>query len=246
MRVSTRKRREMAGTGSPQPATYALCLGSRALLSARRGSLLDAIPSYCLEMKIWGWVENDNISPKTQKRKSTRNGYPDQCKKHQDHKLSMNLINFFIFFKTPPKVKKEDPVKIPFKSLEARMKQDSRLKQKQDATTRRYAINKTNRRNSHVARVPPSSSVKRAVRYIFGASILTNLITVYLYVKKDRSQRRKHNLHVVTHISSQCFLEVGVRFFGVFFYIIIIRRRRPAKRSQRAARKGEMAVIQIH
>ena len=92
----------------------------------------------------------------------------------------MNLINFFIFFKTPPKGKKEDPVKIPFKSLEARMKWDSRLKQKQDTT--RYAIDRTNRCNSHVARVPASSSVKRAVRYIFGTSILTNFITVYLYV----------------------------------------------------------------
>ena len=89
----------------------------------------------------------------------------------------MNLINFFIFFKTPPKVKKEDPVKIPFKSLKARMKWDSGLKQKQDTT--RYAINKTNRRNSHVARVPTSGSVKRALRYIFGTSILTNFITVY-------------------------------------------------------------------
>ena len=104
------------------------------------------------------------------------------CKEHQDLQLSMNLINFFIFFKTPPKIKEEDPIKIPFKSLEARMKLDSRLKQKQDTT--RYTINKTNRRNSHVARVPASSSVKRAVRYIFGAPVLTNFITVYLYVKK--------------------------------------------------------------
>ena len=112
----------------------------------------------------------------------------------------MNLIKFFIFFKTPPKVKEEDPDKIPFKSLEARMKWDSRLKQKQDTT--RYTINKANRNNSHVARVPASSSVKRAVRYIFGAFILTNFITVYLYVKKDRLQRHKHNLHVVTHTSS--------------------------------------------
>ena len=40
-------------------------------------SLLDAILSYCLEINIWGWVENDHISLKTQKRKSTRNGYPD-------------------------------------------------------------------------------------------------------------------------------------------------------------------------
>jgi len=46
----------------------------------------------------------------------------------------MNLISFFIFFKTPPKVKNEDPLKIPFKSLEARMKWDSRPKQKQDTT----------------------------------------------------------------------------------------------------------------
>ena len=217
MRVSTRKRREMAGTGSPQPATYALCLGSRALLSARRGSLLDAIPSYCLEMKIWGWVENDNISPKTQKRKSTRNGYPDQCKEHQDHKLSMNLINFFIFFKTPPKVKKEDPVKIPFKSLEARMKQDSRLKQKQDATTRRYAINKTNRRNSHVARVPASSSVKRAVRYIFGASILTNFSTVYLYVKKKTVYKGTNTIYMLSHIYQVSAFQKWVFVFSVFF-----------------------------
>ena len=219
MRVSTRKRREMAGTGSPQPATYALCLGSRALLllSARRGSLLDAIPSYCLEMKIWGWVENDNISPKTQKRKSTRNGYPDQCKEHQDHKLSMNLINFFIFFKTPPKVKKEDLVKIPFKSLEARMKQDSRLKQKQDATTRRYAINKTNRRNSHVARVPASSSVKRAVRYIFGASILTNLITVYLYVKKRPFTKAETQFTCCHTYIKLVLFRSGCSFFRCFF-----------------------------
>ena len=28
-------------------------------------------------MNIWGWVENDLISPKIQKRKSARNGYPD-------------------------------------------------------------------------------------------------------------------------------------------------------------------------
>ena len=121
----------------------------------------------------------------------------------------MNLINFFIFFKTPPKVKKEDPLKIPFKSLEARMKWDSRPKQKQDTT--RYAINKTNRYNSHVARVPASSSVKGAVRYIFGASILTNFITVYFYVKKrpfTKAQTQFKCCH--TYIK---FLEVGVHFF---------------------------------
>ena len=55
----------------------------------------------------------------------------------------MNLINFFVFFKTPPKVKKEDPLKMPFKSLEARMKWDSRTKQKQDTTRYAILINKT-------------------------------------------------------------------------------------------------------
>ena len=110
----------------------------------------------------------------------------------------MNLINFFILFKTPPKVKKEDPVKIPFKSLEARMKWDSRLKQKQDTT--RYAINKTNRHNSHVDRVPASSSVKRTVRYIFGASILTNFSTVYLYVKKNTVYKGTNTIYMLSHI----------------------------------------------
>ena len=172
-------------------------------------SLLDAILSYCLEINIWGWVENDHISPKTQKRNQLETAILilliDKCKERQDLQLSMNLINFFVFFKTPPKVKKEDPLKIPFKSLEARMKWDSRPKQKQDTRhTTRYAIliNKTNRHNSLVARVPASSSVKGGVRYIFGATILTNFITVYLYAKKDRLQMHKHNLHVVTRISS--------------------------------------------
>ena len=80
------------------------------------------------------------------------------------------------------------------------MEWDFRLKQKQDTT--RYAINKTNRHNSHVARVPASSSVKRAVRYIFGASILPILSQFIIMLKKDRLQRHKHNLLVVTHISS--------------------------------------------
>ena len=113
----------------------------------------------------------------------------------------MNLINFFVFFKTQPKVKSKTPSKPPFKSLEARTKGDTRPKQKQDTTRYAILINKTNRHNSHVSRVPASSSVKEAVRYIFGASILPNFITVYLYVKKDYLQH-KHSLHVVAHISS--------------------------------------------
>ena len=125
-----------------------------------------------------------------------------KCKEHQDLQLSMNLINFFVFFKTPPKVKKEDPLKMPFKSLEARMKWDPRTKQKQDTTRYAILINKTNRHNSLVARVPVTSSVKGSVRYIFVATILTNFITVYLYVKKRPFTNAQHNLHVVTHISS--------------------------------------------
>ena len=168
--------------------------------------MLDAILSYYLEINIWGWVENDHISPKTQKRNQLETAILilliDKCKERQDLQLSMNLINFFVFFKTPPKVKKEDPLKIPFKSLEARMKWDCRPKQKQDTTRYAILINKTNRHNSLVARVPASSSVKGGVRNIFGATILTNFITVYLYAKKDRLQMHKHNLHVVTRISS--------------------------------------------
>ena len=109
----------------------------------------------------------------------------------------MNLINFFIFFKTPPKVKKEDPVKIPFKSLEARMKWDSRLKQKQDTT--RYAINKKNRHNSHVARVPASSSVKGAVRYIFGVSILP-LLSRSIFMLKKTVYKGTNTIYMLSHI----------------------------------------------
>ena len=146
----------------------------------------------------------------------------------------MNLINFFVFFKTLPKVKKEDPLKIPFKSLEARMKWDSRPKQKQDTTRYAILINKTNRHNSLVARVPASSSVKGGVRYIFGATILTDFITVYLYVKKrpfTNAQTQFTCCH--TYIKLVLFRS-GCSFFSVFFLFIIRRR---------AARRGEMAVF---
>ena len=63
---------------------------------------------------------------------------------------SYQWINFYVFFKTPPKVKKEDALKISFKSLEARMKWDSRPKQKQNTTRYAILIKKTNRHNSHV------------------------------------------------------------------------------------------------
>ena len=101
------------------------------------------------------------------------------CKEHQDLQLSMNLINFFIFFKTPPKVKKEDPLKIPFKSLEARMKWDSRPKQKQDTTRRIDTIHML------PGSLPPCSP------------LLTQF--VFMLKKKDRLKRHKHNLHVVTY-----------------------------------------------
>ena len=141
----------------------------------------------------------------------------------------MNLINFFVFSKTPPKVKKEDPLKIPFKSLEARMKWDSRPKQKQDTRhTTRYAIliNKTNRHNSLVARVSASSSVNGGVRYTFGATILTNFITVCLYVKK-RTIRNAQTQFTCCHTYIKLVLfSSGCSFFSVFFLFIIRRRLR--------------------
>ena len=141
MRVSTRKRRETAGRGRPSLSLRRSVLARARCSPLEEDSLLDAIPSYCLEMNIRGWVENDHISPKTQKPKINSKRlswsyWSYLCKEHQDLQLSMKLINFFIFFKTPPKAKKEDPLKIPFKSLEARMKWDSRPKQKQDTTRR--------------------------------------------------------------------------------------------------------------
>ena len=78
MRVSTRKRREMAGRGRPSLPLRCSVLARARCSPLEEDSLLDAIPSYCLEMNIGGWVENDHFNPKTQKRsKSTRNGFPD-------------------------------------------------------------------------------------------------------------------------------------------------------------------------
>ena len=77
MRVTARKKREMAGLVRPSlPLTRSVLARARCS-PLEEDSLLDAIPSYCLKMNIWGWVENDHISPKTQNRKSTRNGYPN-------------------------------------------------------------------------------------------------------------------------------------------------------------------------
>ena len=129
------------------------------------------------------------------------------CKEHQDLQLSMNLINFFIFFKTPPKVKKEDPLKIPFKSLEARMKWDSRPKQKQDTT----------RRIDTIHMLP--GSVKGAVRYIFGASILTNFNTVCLYVKKKTVYKRTNTIYMLSHTYIKFMLfRSGCSFFSVLYF----------------------------
>ena len=77
MRVSTRKRREMAGRDRPSLPLRRSVLAPARCSPLEEDSLLDTIPSYFLEMNIRGWVENDHISPKTQKRKSTRNCYPD-------------------------------------------------------------------------------------------------------------------------------------------------------------------------
>ena len=89
------------------------------------------------------------------------------------------------------------------------------------STEAKARYNKTNRHNSHVARVPASSSVKRTVRYIiFGASILTNFSTVYLYVKK-RPFTKAQTQFTCCHTYIKYFLEAGVRFLlSVFFFII--------------------------
>ena len=69
------------------------------------------------------------------------------------------------------------------------------------STEAKARYNKTNRHNSHVARVPASSSVKRTVRYIiFGASILTNFSTVYLYVKKRPFYKGTNTIYMLSHI----------------------------------------------
>ena len=67
----------MAGRGRPSLPLRRSVWARARCSPLEEDSLLDAIPSYCLKMNIWGWVENDHISPKTQKRKSTGNGYPD-------------------------------------------------------------------------------------------------------------------------------------------------------------------------
>ena len=156
----------------------------------------------------------------------------------------MNLINFFIFFKTPPNVKKEDPLKIPFKSLEARMKWDPRPKQKQNTTRYAILINKRDRHNSHVSRVPAYSSVKGAVRCIFGASILPNFFTVYLYVKKKIVYKGTNTIYILSHIY-QCFLEAGVRFLlSVFLLLLLLEDEDP--QNVRSGRGGEEKWLYSH
>ena len=95
--------------------------------------------------------------------------------------------------------------------MEARLKWDSRPKQEQD--TKRYAIliNKTNRHNSLVTRVPASSSVKGAVRFILVEPLFSPILPVYFYVKKrpfTKAQTQFKCCH--TYIK---FLNVGVHFF---------------------------------
>ena len=54
--------------------------------------------------------------------------------------------------------------------------------------------------NFKAARVPATSSVKRAVRCIFGACILTNFSTVYLYVKKKTVYEGTNTIYMLSHI----------------------------------------------
>ena len=106
------------------------------------------------------------------------------------------------------------------------MKWDCRPKQKQDTTRYAILINKTNRHNSLVARVSASSSVNGGVRYTFGATILTNFITVCLYVKK-RTIRNAQTQFTCCHTYIKLVLfSSGCSFFSVFFLFIIRRRLR--------------------
>ena len=111
------------------------------------------------------------------------------------------------------------------------------------STEAKARYNKTKRHNLRVARVPTSSSVKRTVPYIFGASILTNFSTVYLYVKKrpfTKAQTQFTCCH--TYIKLVLFRSRCSFFSGFYFYYY----KKTKTRKTLVARKGEMAVIQIH
>ena len=97
------------------------------------------------------------------------------------------------------------------------MKWDSRPKQKQETTRYAILINKTNRHNSLVARVPASSSVKGGVGYIFGATILTDFITVYLYVKKRTFTNAQTQFTCCHTYIKLVLFRSGCSFFLVFF-----------------------------
>ena len=53
----------------------------------------------------------------------------------------------------------------------------------------------------------------------------------------------KHNLHVVTHISSKCFLEVGVLFFRCFFFLLL---EDEDPQNVPSARRGEEKWLHSH
>ena len=92
------------------------------------------------------------------------------------------------------------------------------------STEAKARYNKTNRHNSHVARVPATSSVKRAVRYIFGASILTNFSTVHLYVKKKKKTVYKGTTQFTcchTYIKLVLLRSGCSFFFGVLFLLLL-------------------------
>ena len=88
------------------------------------------------------------------------------------------------------------------------------------STEAKARYNKTNRHNSHVARVRASSStsVKGAVRYIFGASIFTNFSTVYLYVKKT-VYKGTNTIYILSHTYIKIMLfRRGCSFSSVFYF----------------------------
>ena len=84
------------------------------------------------------------------------------------------------------------------------------------STEAKVRYNNTNRHNSHVARVPASSS--GAVRYIFGASILTAFNTVCLYVKKRPFTKAQTQFTCCHTYVKLALFRSGYSFFSVFYF----------------------------
>ena len=72
--ASEHQKETLDGRDGVSLACHLRALSWLARVAHRSKRIACSMLSYCLEMNIWGWIENDLISPKTQKRKSARNG----------------------------------------------------------------------------------------------------------------------------------------------------------------------------